>query len=95
VLLRLPQRIVRPGRTTLRDVMNRAREIALQSVYTTLSCGLSEDQEEQIEALLIVTPAPSESEQREQHLDPVLGWNSSKQYHEKNLLKRCSHSSTG
>jgi hypothetical protein len=55
------QRVVRPGRTTLRDVMNTALETALQSVYTTLSCGLSEDQEEQIEALLIVTPAPSES----------------------------------
>jgi hypothetical protein len=44
------QRIVRPGRTTLRDVMNTARETALQSVYTTLSGGLAEGQEEQIEA---------------------------------------------
>ena len=56
------QRVVRPGRTTLRDVMNTARETALQSVYTTLSGGLAEGQEEQIEALLIVTSAPLESE---------------------------------
>ena len=42
--------------------MNTARETALQSVYTTLSGGLAEGQEEQIEALLIVTSAPLESE---------------------------------
>ena len=44
------------------DVMNTARETALQSVYTTLFGGLAEGQEEQIEALLIVTSAPLKGE---------------------------------
>ena len=48
------ERIVRPGRTTLRDLMVSAREAALQSVYTLLSKDLSPEQQEEMDALLSV-----------------------------------------
>ena len=52
----LEHRIVRPGRTTLRDILATAREAALQRAYATLSQSLSATQAEQIAALL-ATPA--------------------------------------
>jgi hypothetical protein len=48
------QRIVRPGRTTLRDLMVSAREGALQHVYTLLSNDLSPEQQQEIDSLLSV-----------------------------------------
>jgi TnpA family transposase len=52
----LEHRIVRPGRTTLRDILTAAREAALQRAYATLSQSLSTTQTEEIAALL-ATPA--------------------------------------
>lgn len=57
------QRIVRPGRTTLRDVISSAREAALQSVYGTLSSVLVQEQVGEIDALLVVLSSSSEVEQ--------------------------------
>ena len=45
-------RVVRPGRTTLRDLIARAREAALEATYFTLTQGLNAEQEGQIDALL-------------------------------------------
>lgn len=56
------EQIVRPGRTTLRDVIVSAREAALQNVYAILAEGLSPKQVEEIEALLIATPAPESAQ---------------------------------
>src|SRR5262252_5729548 len=47
------EKIVRPGRTTLRDLITAAREAALQTVYTKLTSGLSSVQAEKIESLLV------------------------------------------
>jgi hypothetical protein len=47
---------VRPGRTTLRDIVAAARETALQQAYATLSQSLSTPQAEEI-AELLATPA--------------------------------------
>ena len=53
------EKIVRPGRTTLRDLIVSAREAALQNAYTLLSKDLSPRQVEEIESLLIVAaPIP-------------------------------------
>src|SRR3954451_12244479 len=53
------ERIVRPGRTTLRDLMVAAREAALQNVYAMLSKDLSPRQLEEIDSLLIAAaPLP-------------------------------------
>ncbi len=52
------EQIVRPGRTTLRDLIVSAREGALQNVYAILAKDLSPRQQEEIDALLIV-PAPA------------------------------------
>jgi TnpA family transposase len=53
------QKIVRPGRTTLRDIISKARETALQRVYTTLSNNLVPGQAEEIDCLLLgATPPP-------------------------------------
>jgi hypothetical protein len=57
--------IVRPGRTTLRDLIVSAREAALQNVYTMLSKDLSPTQLEEIDSLLIVAalmPEPAQME---------------------------------
>jgi TnpA family transposase len=51
------EKIVRPGRTTVRDLITSAREAAFQSAYGTLTSGLTSEQEEQIESLL-ATPSP-------------------------------------
>jgi len=53
------EKIVRPGRTTLRDLIVSAREAALQNAYALLSKDLSPRQMEEIESLLIVAaPMP-------------------------------------
>src|SRR5262249_30421242 len=52
------EKIVRPGRTTVRDLIASAREAALQTAYEALTSGLASGQVEQIESLL-VAPAPS------------------------------------
>jgi hypothetical protein len=48
------QRIVRPGRTTLRDLLTAAREGALQHAFALLARGLTAEQREQLDALLVV-----------------------------------------
>jgi hypothetical protein len=50
------ERIVRPGRTTLRDAITAAREAALQQVYTLLSEALTPEQATEIERWLVVAP---------------------------------------
>lgn len=47
------QKIVRPGRTTLRDVIGAALEAALENAYIQLSNTLAPGQAEAIEALLV------------------------------------------
>ena len=47
------QRIVRPGRTTLRDAITAARETALQRVYTVLSEALTETHAAELDTWLI------------------------------------------
>ena len=44
------EKIVRPGRTTLRDLITAAREAALQTVYAMLTSSLSSGQAEKIES---------------------------------------------
>ncbi|MEJ7609398.1 MAG: hypothetical protein WKF37_24770 [Bryobacteraceae bacterium] len=58
--------IVRPGHTTLRDVIVSAREAALQNVYAILAKELSPKQMEEIEALLVVAAPVPESAQLEE-----------------------------
>lgn len=48
--------IVRPGRTTLRELIGSVREAALQEVYATIYGGLTTDQHRQLDELL--KPAP-------------------------------------
>lgn len=45
-------RVVRPGRTTLRDLIASAREAALEATYLTLTRELKAEQESQLDALL-------------------------------------------
>ena len=52
------EKIVRPGRTTVRDLITSAREEALQRAYGTLTSGLALGQVEQIDVLLV---APAQS----------------------------------
>ncbi len=59
------EQIVRPGHTTLRDVIVSAREAALQHVYAILAKDLSAKQMEEIEALLVVAAPVPESAQLE------------------------------
>jgi hypothetical protein len=49
------QRIVRPGRTTLRDLLTAAREGALQQAFALLAGELTAEQREQLDALLLVS----------------------------------------
>jgi TnpA family transposase len=56
------EKIVRPGRTTIRDLITSAREAALQNAYRTLTSGLASGQAEQIESLL-ATPSSSPKSQ--------------------------------
>lgn len=58
------ERIMRPGRTTLRELIGTAREAALQEVYTTICDCLSERQCKQLDALLKPS-APSEPSETE------------------------------
>ena len=55
------EKIVRPGRTTVRDLITSAREAALQSAYGALTSGLALGQVEQIEVLLVAPALSSES----------------------------------
>ncbi len=55
------ERIVRPGRTTIRDLITSAREAALQAAFQILTSGLALGQEEQIESLLLAPTAPDQS----------------------------------
>jgi TnpA family transposase len=59
------EQIVRPGRTTLRDLIVSAREAALQNVYAMLSKDLSPRQLEEIDSLLIVAAPLAEPAQTE------------------------------
>ena len=52
------QKIVRPGRTTLRDVIGTALETALENAYIQLSNTLAPGQAEKIEALLVIATPP-------------------------------------
>jgi hypothetical protein len=52
------QKIVRPGRTTLRDVIGTALETALENAYIQLSNTLASGQAEAIEALLVIATPP-------------------------------------
>jgi hypothetical protein len=56
------QKIVRPGRTTVRDLITCAHEAALQSAYGTLTSGLAPGQVEQIEVLLVAPALSPESQ---------------------------------
>jgi hypothetical protein len=64
------EKIVRPGRTTLRDLIVSAREAALQNVYAMLSKDLSPRQLEEIDSLLIVAAPPPEPAQMEAESAP-------------------------
>jgi TnpA family transposase/DNA-binding MarR family transcriptional regulator len=48
------RRIVRPGITTLRDILTPAREAGMRSVYTRLAGALSDQQQNRIDVLLAV-----------------------------------------
>ena len=54
------ERIVRPGRTTIRDLITSAREAALQAAFQILTSGLALGQVEQIESLLLAPAAPDQ-----------------------------------
>ncbi len=54
------ERIVRPGRTTLRDLLVSAREAGLQEIYTDLTRDLSLDQKEEIDSLLVAASPDAE-----------------------------------
>ena len=52
------EKVVRPGRTTIRDLITSAREAALQDAYGILSSGLALRQVEEIESLLLAAAPP-------------------------------------
>ncbi len=56
------EKVVRPGRTTLRDLIRSARETALQQVYGNLTNALTVSQKEQIDSLLVVSASDREEE---------------------------------
>jgi hypothetical protein len=56
------EQIVRPRRTTLRDLLVRAREAALQNAYATLAKDLSPEQSKEIDTLLVVAAPIAESQ---------------------------------
>lgn len=56
------QRIVRPGRTTLREIVGAAKESALQQVYDQLNGALSLSQQKRLDDLLLPVPAESPTE---------------------------------
>jgi hypothetical protein len=58
------ERIVRPGRTTLRDLLVSAREAGLQNTYMVLTRHLSLQQREEIDSLLVAAPPDAESTTR-------------------------------
>src|SRR5258707_9059873 len=58
------ERIVRPGRTTLRDLQVSAREAGLQNTYMVLTRHLSLQQREEIDSLLVAAPPDAESTTR-------------------------------
>ena len=57
----LEQRIVRPGPSTIRDILARARDRALVATFETLVAGLTPDACEQLDQLLL-SPAPAEGQ---------------------------------
>lgn len=57
----LEQRIVRPGPSTIRDILARARDRALVATFETLVAGLTPDACEQLDQLLL-PPAPAEGQ---------------------------------
>jgi TnpA family transposase len=57
----LEQRIVRPGPSTIYDILARARERALVATFETLVAGLTPDACEQLDQLLL-SPAPAEGQ---------------------------------
>lgn len=56
------QRIVRPGRTTLREIVGAAKESALQQVYGQLNGALSISQQKRLDDLLLPVPTESPAE---------------------------------
>jgi TnpA family transposase len=65
------EQIVRPGRTTLRDLLVRAREAALQNTYATLAKDLSPEQSKEIDTLLVVAAPVAESQPDESPSDEL------------------------
>ncbi len=55
------ERIVRPGRTTLRDAITAAREAALQRVYTLLSEALTDEHTAELDTWLVSVAADPDS----------------------------------
>ena len=49
----LEQRIVRPGPSTMRDILARAREQALAATFEVLTAGLTAEQRDQLDQLLL------------------------------------------
>lgn len=58
------ERIVRPGRTTIRDLLARAREVGLQNIFMILSRDLSLQQREEIDSLLVAASPGAENAAR-------------------------------
>jgi TnpA family transposase len=58
------ERIVRPGRTTLRDLLVSAREAGLQNIYTVLTRDLSPQQGNEIDSLLVAASPDTENTAR-------------------------------
>ena len=57
----LEQRVVRPGPSTIRDLLARARDQALAATFKTLAAGLSPEACEQLDQLLL-PPAPADGQ---------------------------------
>jgi TnpA family transposase len=58
----LAQRVVRPGRTTLRDLVTAARETGLQQLYDALTGELTAAQRSQLDSLLATAGTPSDGD---------------------------------
>jgi len=59
----LEQRVVRPGRTTLRDLVATARETGLQQTYAALTRDLSDVQRSRLDGLLTTAETPVSPDQ--------------------------------
>jgi len=70
----LEQRVVRPRRTTLRDLVAKAREAGLQQTYDSLTRDLSDAQRSQLDGLLTTVEASvSPHESSVEHVDEDSG----------------------